>query len=57
MKILPVSACLLLAACASSGVIPTGPDTDMISKTGAGAVFVSGLRSRPICASENAILI
>jgi len=42
MKILPVSACLLLAACASSGVIPTGPDTYMISKTSAGGVFVSG---------------
>lgn len=32
----------LLAACASSGVIPTGPDTYMLTKTSAGGVFVSG---------------
>ena len=31
-----------LVACASSGVIPTGPDTYMLTKTSAGGVFVSG---------------
>ena len=33
---------LTLAGCASSGVIPTGPDTYMLTKTSAGGVFVSG---------------
>jgi hypothetical protein len=31
-----------LAGCASSGVIPTGPDTYMLTKKGAGGVFTSG---------------
>ena len=31
-----------LAACASSGVVPTGPDTYMLTKTSAGGMFVSG---------------
>jgi len=31
-----------IGACASSGVVPTGPDTYMLTKTSAGGVFVSG---------------
>lgn len=31
-----------LAGCASSGVVPTGPGTFLISKTSAGGAFVSG---------------
>ena len=34
--------CVLLASCASSGVVRTGPDTYMLSKTGAGGIFSSG---------------
>ena len=34
--------CLLLAGCASSGVIPTGPDSYMLTKTSAGGLMVSG---------------
>jgi hypothetical protein len=37
-----LAACLALAGCASSGVIPTGPDTYMLTKKGAGGVFSSG---------------
>lgn len=37
-----LSVLLTLCACASSGVIPTGPDTYMLTKTSAGGVFVSG---------------
>lgn len=32
----------LLSACASSGVVPTGPDTYMVTKKSAGGLFVSG---------------
>lgn len=46
MKVLTVAGCPFLAACASSGVIPTGPDAYMISKTSAGGVFVSGTSVR-----------
>jgi len=49
-----------LAACASSGVIPTGPDTYMLTKTSAGGVFVSGssvksdlyIEANKFCASK-----
>lgn len=34
--------CLFATACASSGVIPTGADTYMLTKTSAGGAFVSG---------------
>lgn len=34
--------CVALAGCASSGVQRTGPDTYMLSKTGAGGIFSSG---------------
>jgi hypothetical protein len=38
--------CVLLLAglvgCASSGVIPTGPDTYMLTKKGAGGMFTNG---------------
>jgi len=42
MKFAPIAALALLAGCASSGVIPTGPDTYMITKKGAGGVFTNG---------------
>jgi hypothetical protein len=32
----------LLTGCASSGVVPTGGDTYMLAKTGAGGMFSSG---------------
>lgn len=31
-----------LAGCASSGIIPTGPDTYMVTKKSAGGLFTSG---------------
>ncbi len=41
-KVLFSGVVMVLAGCASSGVIPTGADTFMVSKTSAGGVFVSG---------------
>jgi hypothetical protein len=49
-----------LGACASSGVVPTGPDTYMLTKTSAGGVFVSGssvksdlyIEANKFCASK-----
>lgn len=40
-SILAASAAIL-AGCASSGVIPTGPDTYMLTKKGAGGMFSNG---------------
>ena len=58
-----ISALFLIAtlgACASSGVVPTGPDTYMLTKTSAGGVFVSGssvksdpyIEANKFCASK-----
>jgi hypothetical protein len=41
-RFIVVGVLAIVAGCASSGVIPTGPDTYMVSKTSAGGVFVSG---------------
>lgn len=57
-------ACAALVGCASSGVIPTGPDTYMITKTSAGGVFVSGssvkgklyIEANKFCASKGLIV-
>ena len=38
----PIATCLTLVGCASSGVIPTGADSYMLTKTSAGGAFVSG---------------
>lgn len=43
MRLFIISACVAgLAGCASSGPVPIGKDTFMITKQSAGGVFVSG---------------
>jgi hypothetical protein len=53
-----------LCACASSGVVPTGPDTYMLTKTSAGGMFVSGssvksdlyVEANKFCASKGLVV-
>lgn len=51
-RLLRITTCLALAACASSGVNPTGADTYMLTTTSAGGAFVSGAAAKATCTSR-----
>ena len=64
MRLYPLAGCLLVAGCASSGVIPIGSDTYMLTKTSAGGAFVSGaavkgdlyVEANKFCADKNLVV-